>query len=57
MVLDKIIEDGSEMRSPFVAIRLLVLTACRLSEIQERNWLHFDLEIGRQLSTCEPLRA
>ena len=42
-VLDEILEDGSETRSAVVAIRLLMLTGCRLSEIQKLRWEHVDL--------------
>ena len=45
-VLDEILEDGSETRSAVVAIRLLMLTGCRLSEIQKLRWEHVDLAAG-----------
>ena len=45
-VLDDIIRDGSETHSAVVAIRLLMLTGCRLSEIQKLRWEHVDLEAG-----------
>ena len=45
-LLDEIIEDGSETRSAVTAIRLLMLTGCRLSEIQKLRWEHVDLEAG-----------
>ena len=45
-VLDEILEDGSETRSSVVAIRLLMLTGCRLSEIQKLQWEHVDLDAG-----------
>ena len=45
-VLDEILEDGSETRSAVAAIRLLMLTGCRLSEIQRLRWEHVDLEAG-----------
>ena len=45
-VLDAIDEDGSETRSAVTAIRLLMLTGCRLSEIQTLRWEHVDLEAG-----------
>ena len=45
-VLDAIDEDGSETRSAVTAIRLLMLTGCRLSEIQMLRWEHVDLETG-----------
>ena len=43
-VLDETLRDGSETRSAVVAIRLLMLTGCRLSEIQRLQWEHVDLE-------------
>ena len=45
-VLDEILRDGSETRSAVVAFRLLMLTGCRLSEIQKLLWEHVDLEAG-----------
>ena len=45
-VLDEILEDGSETRSAVAAIRLLMLTGCRLSEIQTLRWEHVDVETG-----------
>ena len=45
-VLDKILRDGSETRSAVAAIRLLMLTGCRLSEIQKLRWEHLDLDSG-----------
>ncbi len=45
-VLDEILEDGSETRSAVMAIRLLMLTGCRCSEIQMLRWEHVDLEAG-----------
>ena len=45
-VLDDTLRDGSETRSAVVAIRLLMLTGCRLSEIQKLRWEHVDLEAG-----------
>ena len=36
--------DGSETRSAAAAIRLLMLTGCRLSEIQKLRWEHVDLD-------------
>ena len=45
-VLDKILVDNSEKRSAVVAIRLLMLTGCRLSEIQKLKWKHVDLDAG-----------
>ena len=43
-VLDETLRDGSETRSAVLAIRLLMLTGCRLSEIQKLEWQHVDLE-------------
>ena len=45
-MLDETLQDGSETRSAVVAIRLLMLTGCRLSEIQKLQWEHVDLEAG-----------
>ena len=45
-VLDEILHDGSETRSAVVAFRLLMLTGCRLSEIQKLQWEHVDLDAG-----------
>ena len=45
-VLDEISEDGSETRSAVAAVRLLMLTGCRLSEIQKLRWEHVDLDAG-----------
>ena len=45
-VLDEILGDGSETRSAVAAIRLLMLTGCRLSEIQRLRWDHVDLDAG-----------
>ncbi len=45
-VLDEILGDGSETRSAVAAIRLLMLTGCRLSEIQKLRWEHVDLDAG-----------
>ena len=45
-VLDEILRDGSETRSAVVAFRLLMLTGCRLSEIQKLRWEHVDLDAG-----------
>ena len=45
-VLDEILEDGSETHSAVAAIRLLMLTGCRLSEIQKLRWEHVDLDAG-----------
>ena len=35
--------DGSETASAITAVRLLMLTGCRLSEIQKLRWEHVDL--------------
>ena len=43
-VLDEILQDGSETRSAVAAIRLLMLTGCRLMEIQKLRWENVDLE-------------
>ena len=45
-ILDETLRDGSETRSAVVAIRLLMLTGCRLSEIQKLRWENVDLEAG-----------
>ena len=45
-VLDDILKDGSETRSAIAAVRLLMLTGCRLFEIQKLRWEHVDLEAG-----------
>ena len=45
-VLDETLRDGSETRSAVAAIRLLMLTGCRLSEIQKLQWEHVHLEAG-----------
>ncbi len=45
-VLDEIAADGSETRSTVAAIRLLMLTGGRLSEIQKLRWEHVDLDAG-----------
>ena len=38
--------DGSETASAIAAVRLLMLTGCRLSEIQKLLWEHVDLGAG-----------
>ena len=38
--------DGSETASAIAAVRLLMLTGCRLSEIQKLRWQHVDLGAG-----------
>ena len=45
-VLDETLRDGSETPSAVAAIRLLMLTGCRLSEIQKLQWEHVDLPAG-----------
>ena len=42
--LKEIEVDGTETASATVAVRLLMLTGCRLSEIQKLLWEHVDLE-------------
>ena len=44
--LKEIGADGSETPSAIAAVRLLMLTGCRLSEIQKLRWEHVDLEAG-----------
>ena len=44
--LKEIEQDGSETPSAVAAVRLLMLTGCRLSEIQTLRWEHVDLEAG-----------
>ena len=45
-VLKEIEVDGSETASAIAAVRLLMLTGCRLSEIQKLLWEHVDLGAG-----------
>ena len=45
-VLDDVLVDGSESHSAVTAIRLLMLTGCRLSEILTLRWAHVDLTAG-----------
>ena len=45
-VLDQIEQDKSEVPSVVTAIRLLILTGGRLSEILTLQWEHVDLEAG-----------
>ena len=45
-VLDEIERDGSETRSAVAAIRLLMLTGCRRTEIRTLRWEHADLDAG-----------
>ena len=44
--LSEIEQEGSETTAAIAAIRLLMLTGCRLSEIQKLLWEHVDLEAG-----------
>ena len=44
--LKEIQMDGSETASAISAVRLLMLTGCRLSEIQKLHWEHVDLGAG-----------
>jgi integrase len=47
-VLREVEQDGSETPSAVNAIRLLMLTGCRLSEIMTLQWAHVDL-VAREL--------
>ena len=44
--LKEIEVDGTETASAIAAVRLLMLTGCRLSEIQKLRWQHVDLGAG-----------
>ena len=44
--LDEAEREGSETPAAIAAFRLLMLTGCRLSEIQKLRWEHVDLEAG-----------
>ncbi len=44
--LREIEQDGSETAAVIAAIRLLMLTGCRLSEIQKLRWEQVDLDTG-----------
>ena len=44
--LREIEQERSETPAAITAIRLLMLTGCRLSEIQKLRWEHVDLEAG-----------
>ena len=44
--LREIEQERSEAPAAIAAIRLLMLTGCRLSEIQKLRWEHVDLEAG-----------
>ncbi len=45
-VLSEVEAEGSETISAIAAIRLLMLTGCRLSEVQTLRWEDVDLEAG-----------
>jgi integrase len=45
-VLREIEDEGIELRSAVVAVRLLVLTGCRLSEIMRLKWDYVDFNAG-----------
>ena len=45
-VLNEVEAEGSETFSAVIAIRLLMLTECRLGEIQTLRWENVDLEAG-----------
>lgn len=44
--LDAAEQNQSELPSFIAMVRLLILTACRLGEIQNLEWAHVDLEAG-----------
>ena len=44
--LKEIEQERSETPSVIAAVRLLMLTGCRLSEIQKLRWEHVDLDAG-----------
>ena len=44
--LKEIEVDGTETASAIAAVRMLMLTGCRLSEIQKLRWQHVDLGAG-----------
>ena len=44
--LKEVERDGSETHAAIAAIRLLMLTGCRLSEVQKLRWEHIDLDAG-----------
>ena len=44
--LREIEQEGSETAAAIAAIRLLMLTGCRLSEIQKLRWEYVDLDTG-----------
>ena len=45
-VLNEVEAEGSETLSAVAAIRLLMLTGCRLNEVQTLRWENVDLEAG-----------
>ena len=45
-VLKEVERDGSETSAAVAAFRLMMLTGCRLSEIQKLRWEHVDLAAG-----------
>ena len=45
-VLAQVEADGSESRYAIAAYRLLLLTGCRLGEIQKLEWKHVHLDLG-----------
>ncbi len=46
VTLDAAEREGSETPAAIAAFRLLMLTGCRLSEIQKLRWEHVDLQAG-----------
>ena len=44
--LDVAEREGSEMPAAIAAFRLLMLTGCRLSEIQKLRWEYVNMEAG-----------
>ena len=46
-VLDEMEAEGLEMPSAIAAVRLLILTGCRLNEIMTLKWSYVDLGAGR----------
>ena len=46
-VLDEMEAEGLEMPSAIAAVRLLILTGCRLNEIMRLKWAYVDLSAGR----------
>ena len=45
-VLSEMEAEGVEMPSALIAVRLLILTGCRLGEILKLKWEHVDLDAG-----------